>query len=74
MNEASSLAATSPSPAAHYTVVDLAGLLQCSDRHVWRLIDAGRIPGVIRLGRIVRLHRATIDQWLAAGCPRQFGR
>jgi excisionase family DNA binding protein len=52
-----------------YTVADLARLLQCSTRHVWRLIDLGRVPGVLRLGRLVRISKPIADAWLAAGCP-----
>ena len=48
-----------------YTVADLARLLHCSERHVWRQLDLGRIPGVIRCGRLVRLSRHLIDNWLA---------
>jgi excisionase family DNA binding protein len=59
-----------PAASTHYTTRDLAQLLQCSGRHVWRLIDMGTVPGVIRLGRLVRLHRPTIDRWLADGCPK----
>jgi excisionase family DNA binding protein len=51
-----------------YTVPDLASSKQCSPRHIWRLIDAGKIPGVYRLGRLVRIHRATADAWFASGC------
>jgi excisionase family DNA binding protein len=51
-----------------YTVRDLAARLQCSERHIWRLIDQGRVPGVLRIGRLVRLHGATVDAWLAGGC------
>jgi excisionase family DNA binding protein len=52
-----------------YTIPDLAERTQSSVRHIWRLIDAGKVPGVYRLGRLVRIHRATADDWLAAGCP-----
>jgi excisionase family DNA binding protein len=61
--------APSTAPAERdYTVNDLAGRTQSSARHIWRLIDAGRVPGVYRLGRLVRIHRATADAWLAGGC------
>lgn len=50
---------------ATYTVPDLARLLNCSERHVWRQIDLRKIPGVIRCGRLVRLSRHVIDAWLA---------
>jgi hypothetical protein len=46
-----------------YTVADLARLLQCSERHVWRQIDI--IPGKILFGRLVRFSRAVVDGWLA---------
>jgi len=52
-----------------YTVRSLAASKQCSERHIWRLIDGGKIPGVYRLGRLVRIHRATVDAWFASGCP-----
>jgi excisionase family DNA binding protein len=55
-----------------YTVADLATRLQCSERHLWRLIDRKAVPGVLRIGRLVRLHRATVDAWLAAGAPPQW--
>jgi excisionase family DNA binding protein len=63
-------------PELDYTVPDLAKSKQCSERHIWRLIDAGKIPGVYRLGRLVRIHRATADAWFASGCKpvRQAGR
>jgi excisionase family DNA binding protein len=48
-----------------YTVADLARLLQCSERHVWRQIDLGAIPGKILFGRLVRFSRAVVDAWLA---------
>jgi excisionase family DNA binding protein len=50
--------------AATYTVPQLAALMQCSQRHVWRMLDLGQIPGVIRLGRLVRFSRKAVDQWL----------
>jgi excisionase family DNA binding protein len=52
-----------------YTIPDLAERTQSSARHIWRLIGARKVPGVYRLGRLVRIHRATADAWLAAGCP-----
>jgi excisionase family DNA binding protein len=54
-----------------YTVEQLAGLLQCSPRHVWRQLDLNKIPGVIRCGRLVRFSRSVIDRWLA-GQPESW--
>jgi excisionase family DNA binding protein len=55
-------AATAP---ATYTVPEIAKLAQSSERHIWRLIDAGKVPGRIRgLGRLVRFSKPEIDAWL----------
>jgi excisionase family DNA binding protein len=59
----SALAAIEP---ATYTVPELARLTQSSERHIWRQLDLGRIPGVIRCGRLVRFSRRIIDEWLGA--------
>jgi len=50
-------------------VQQLAELLSCSTRHVYRLSDAGKMPGPVRLGSLVRWNRAAIEEWIAAGCP-----
>lgn len=47
----------------------LAKRLDCSSRHVRRLVDSGRIPRPIKLGALLRWIRADIDQWIASGCP-----
>jgi excisionase family DNA binding protein len=57
-----------PAPAT-YTVAELARLIQASERHIWRLVDLGVIPGKLRLGRLVRFHKPTVDAWLGNGCP-----
>jgi excisionase family DNA binding protein len=54
-----------PRAIGSYTVSDVAQLTQSSERHVWRQIDLGRIPGVFRLGRLVRISKPIFDQWLA---------
>ncbi|MEX1027560.1 MAG: helix-turn-helix domain-containing protein [Candidatus Paceibacterota bacterium] len=47
----------------------VAEFLLCSERHVRRMADAGRMPRPIKLGSLVRWNRATIEQWVADGCP-----
>ena len=47
----------------------VAKALGCSTRHVDRLCEAGRMPLPAQLGRLVRWPQATIDAWIAAGCP-----
>ncbi len=58
---------------ATYTVEQFADWAQCSPRHIWRLIDLGKIPGVIRLGRLVRISRAVASSWLAGNRPAGRG-
>jgi len=68
-----------PDPAALPSLLDVravAKLLDCSERHIYRLRDAGRMPPPVRLGALVRWRRHDIDAWLAGGCRpvRQAGR
>jgi excisionase family DNA binding protein len=51
------------------TVQDVAGILKCSARTVYRLVDAGRMPPPCRLGALVRWPAAAIESWVADGCP-----
>ena len=48
----------------------VADMLGCSPRHVYRLSDAGRMPGPVKLGSLVRWSAASIREWIDAGCPR----
>jgi excisionase family DNA binding protein len=50
-------------------VNDVAALLKCSARHVWRLADAGRMPRPHKVGALRRWERAEIEQWVRDGCP-----
>jgi len=55
----------------------LAELLDISVKGVRRLTDAGGVPGVVRLGRLVRYQRQAIEAWIADGCttpPRSTAR
>lgn len=48
---------------------DVARTLGVSERHVWRLRDAGVMPAPVKLGAAVRWRRDEVLQWVAAGCP-----
>jgi excisionase family DNA binding protein len=50
-------------------VRELSRLLNCSERHARQMILRGCVPGVIRLGRSIRLDRKTIMDWISQGCP-----
>jgi len=53
---------------ATYTVADIARLMQCSERHAWRLVKRGVVPGQIHaVGRLVRFSRVAVDVWLSGG-------
>lgn len=66
-NNGQSPVAPHPS-AALLDVRGVALLCGCSPRHVYRLADGGKMPAPVRLGSLVRWHRASIDTWLADGC------
>jgi excisionase family DNA binding protein len=64
-------AAPPDTPAGLIDVKAVAALLNCSERHVWRLADRCAMPAAVRLGALVRWDRAAILAWIAAGCPKQ---
>jgi excisionase family DNA binding protein len=55
--------------AAMLDIQDVAVLLKCSRRHVYRMADAGKMPAPLKLGALVRWDRDTLTRWIAAGCP-----
>ena len=68
--------ATTPEPtaakrerldAATYKIPQAADRAQISERTLWRLIDAKKVPGVIRMGRSVRISRKLFDAWIDGG-------
>ncbi len=50
-------------------VEQVAAMLRCSTRHVYRLSDGGRMPRPLKLGQLRRWRRAELTGWLDAGCP-----
>ena len=51
------------------TVNQVAAMLNCSSRRVYRLCDTNRMPPPVRLGMLVRWNRNVIEKWINAGCP-----
>jgi excisionase family DNA binding protein len=49
-------------------VEQVAELLNCSVRHVYRLVDSGKMPRPVRLGTLCRWPHEAIEKWIAAGC------
>ncbi len=56
---------------AMLTVHDVARMLNCSARTVYRLTDSGRMPRPVKLRALVRWPREVVEHWVAAGCPDQ---
>jgi len=56
--------------AAMLTVSDVAEMLSCSTRSVYRLSDAGKMPRPVNLGALVRWPGQVVEEWIAEGCPR----
>ena len=50
-------------------VEQFADMLGVSTRHVRRLVDAGKAPQPVRLGRTCRWPRRTVETWISDGCP-----
>jgi excisionase family DNA binding protein len=46
----------------------VAEMLGCSQRHVYRLSDAGRMPAPVKLGSLCRWSAAAIREWIEGGC------
>ncbi len=63
------LSAVVSEPAALLTVRQVAAMLGCSSRHIYRLADRGAMPRPTKLGDVlVRWNRAEIESWLHDGC------
>lgn len=59
-------------PRTRTTLLDVravAEMLDCSPRHVYRLVDAGRMPAPVRVGALIRWPERVIEEWIANGCP-----
>ena len=60
-----------PSPSATRRLIDareVAGLLGCSSRTVFRLADAGQIPWGVKVGSLRRWDLRKIEYFIAGGC------
>jgi len=52
-------------------VKEVAAMLHVSQRHLWRLKAAGKLPKPVRVGECVRWLLNDIETWLELGCPSQ---
>ena len=51
------------------SVGEVAEMLCCSERHVYRMSDSGQMPRPVKVGRLVRWRRDEVLEWVADGCP-----
>ena len=51
--------------AAVIRVDDLAARLDIGRRAAYEAVARGDVPGVIRIGRSIRISRVAVDRWLA---------
>lgn len=52
-------------PKTVLTVDEAAEMLRVDRKTIYRAIEDGEIPGVIRLGRVIRVCRLTLERWMA---------
>jgi predicted DNA-binding transcriptional regulator AlpA len=48
-------------------IKELAAKLDVSERHLFRLKTAGKLPPPVKIGRCLRWDEAEIDRWLESG-------
>lgn len=49
------------------TASDLATRLSVDRHRAYELIRQGRVPGVVRIGRQIRIDLDAVEEWIAAG-------
>lgn len=48
---------------------EVARLLGISERTLWRLLSAGKVPRPVRIGRNTRWRLTEVTGWIEKGCP-----
>ena len=51
------------------SISDLQTALGISERTLWRMASAGKLPASIKIGKLRRWRRSDVDAWIHAGCP-----
>ena len=67
--EPPTLVSAAPRTAQLLSVKQVATLLQCSVRTVYRLADRGAMLRPVKLGGLVRWRAAELETWIDSGCP-----
>jgi excisionase family DNA binding protein len=50
---------------------EVARMMGVSERTLWRLLSAGKVPQPVRIGRSTRWRLAEVRGWIAGGCPAE---
>ncbi|MDE2507821.1 MAG: helix-turn-helix domain-containing protein [Planctomycetota bacterium] len=48
---------------------EVAAMLNISERTLWRLLSAGKVPKPVRFGRSTRWRLSDVREWIEEGCP-----
>lgn len=51
------------------TAEEVALRLNVSERTLWRLLSAGKLPKPVRFGRNTRWKATEVAEWIQRGCP-----
>jgi excisionase family DNA binding protein len=51
------------------TADEVAAMLGVSERTLWRLLSAGKVPKPVRFGRNTRWRVDEVKEWIDRGCP-----
>ena len=51
------------------TADEVAAMLGVSERTLWRLLSAGKVPQPVRFGRNTRWREMQVREWIERGCP-----
>ena len=50
---------------------ELGAMLHVSQRHVWRMKAAGKLPRPVKVGECMRWSQSDIEAWIEMGTPSQ---
>ena len=53
------------------TAEEVAAMLGVSERTLWRLLSAGKVPKPVHFGRSTRWRAAEVAEWINRGCPAE---
>jgi excisionase family DNA binding protein len=56
------------------TVAEAAHLLRVNRKTLYESIQLGNVPGVVHLGRVIRLHRTALVSWFTGNAGSALGR